>query len=142
MSKALKELLKILELETIEQGYYRGQSQDLGFKALFGGHVMGQAVSAALKTVPEDRHIHSLHSYFLRPGDAQHPVLYEVENIRDGKSISTRRIKAVQHGKTIFFMTASFQHEVEGFDHQDIMPKMPEPLSLPSYEDYIKKHQN
>ena len=109
MSQVLTDLLSLLKLETIEQGIYRGQSQDLGFKALFGGQVMGQALSAALETVEADRFVHSLHSYFLRPGDASKPVVYEVENLRDGNSFSARRIQAIQNGKTIFYMTASFQ---------------------------------
>ena len=102
MSQVLKDLLNLLSLEKIEQGLYRGQSQDLGFKALFGGQVMGQALSAAQESVEQDRHVHSLHSYFLRPGDAQKPVIYEVENIRDGRSFNTRRVKAIQNGKAIF----------------------------------------
>lgn len=142
MSQVLDNLYQLLTLETIEQGLYRGQSQDLGFKALFGGQVMGQAVSAAQNTVEPDRHVHSLHSYFLRPGDAQKPVVYEVENIRDGRSFSTRRVKAIQNGKAIFYMTASFQNEEEGFDHQDPMPDVPEPESLTSYADFVFDNQH
>ena len=89
MSQVLADLLSLLKLETIEQGLYRGQSQDLGFKAVFGGQVMGQALSACKETVEADRKVHSFHSYFLRPGDASKPIVYEVENIRDGKSFST-----------------------------------------------------
>ena len=95
MSQVLSDLLSLLKLETIEQGLYRGQSQDLGFKAVFGGQVMGQALSAAKETVEADRKVHSFHSYFLRPGDASKPIVYEVENIRDGKSFSTRRVSAI-----------------------------------------------
>ncbi len=101
MSLVLDNLLALLKLEVIEQGIYRGESQDLGFRALFGGQVMGQAVSAAQETIEPQRHVHSLHSYFLRPGDASKPVVYEVENIRDGKSFSTRRVQAIQNGKAI-----------------------------------------
>ncbi len=122
MSQVLDELLSLLQLEQIEQCIYRGQSQDLGFKALFGGQVMGQALSAAQGTVDNERFVHSLHSYFLRPGDASKPVIYDVEKIRDGKSFNTRRVKAIQNGKAIFYMTASFQQEELGFDHQDKMP--------------------
>ena len=92
MSQVLNELLQLLKLEKIEQGIYRGQSQDLGFKQLFGGQVMGQALSAAKETVEASRQAHSLHSYFLRPGDASKPVVYDVEVIRDGRSFSTRRV--------------------------------------------------
>lgn len=102
MSKVLDDLSSLLKLETIEKGIYRGQSQDLGFKALFGGQVLGQALSAAQETVEPDRQVHSLHSYFLRPGDASKPVVYEVEELRNGKSFSARRVQAIQNGKTIF----------------------------------------
>ncbi|WP_286234074.1 acyl-CoA thioesterase II [Thalassotalea sediminis] len=141
MSQVLNDLLNLLTLEPIEQGLYRGQSQDLGFKALFGGQVMGQALSAAQETVDPARHIHSLHSYFLRPGDAQKPVVYEVENIRDGHSFNTRRVKAIQNGKAIFYMTASFQLDEVGFDHQPTMPNVPGPDGIPSFSDFIFDHQ-
>ncbi|WP_284244517.1 acyl-CoA thioesterase II [Thalassotalea insulae] len=141
MSQVLDDLLALLTLEKIEQGLYRGQSQDLGFKALFGGQVMGQALSAAQETVDSARSTHSLHSYFLRPGDAQKPVVYEVENIRDGRSFNTRRVQAIQNGKAIFYMTASFQQEETGFDHQINMPKVAGPENLPSFTDFIFDHQ-
>ncbi len=141
MSTVLDELLTLMKLEVIEQGIYRGQSQDLGFKALFGGQVMGQALSAAQETVDPLRHVHSLHSYFLRPGDAQKPVVYEVENIRDGRSFNTRRVKAIQNGKAIFYLTASFQQVEQGFDHQDKMPGVQGPEELSSFTDYIFDHQ-
>jgi len=141
MSKVLDDLSSLLKLETIEQGIYRGQSQDLGFKALFGGQVLGQALSAAQETVESDRQAHSLHSYFLRPGDASKPVVYEVEELRNGRSFSARRVQAIQNGKTIFFMSASFQGVEEGFDHQDVMPDVPGPEGLPSYQDFIIEHQ-
>ena len=140
MSIVLDELLALLKLEVIEQGIYRGQSQDLGFRALFGGQVMGQALSAAQETVGADRFVHSLHSYFLRAGDASKPVVYEVESIRDGTSFSTRRIQAIQNGKAIFYMTASFQQPEEGFNHQDSMPDVPNPDGIPSYNDFIAEH--
>ncbi|MFT5756014.1 MAG: acyl-CoA thioesterase-2 [Alteromonadaceae bacterium] len=141
MSQVLDDLLALLQLEEIEQGLYRGQSQDLGFKALFGGQVMGQAVSAAQLTVDSSRNMHSLHSYFLRAGDATKPVVYEVENIRDGRSFNTRRVKAIQNGKAIFYMTASFQQEEIGFEHQDTMPDVIGPQGLSSHADFIFKHQ-
>ena len=111
MSKVLDDLLNLLTLETIEDGLYRGQSQDLGFGAVFGGQVIGQALSAAKETLPPERVSHSFHSYFLRPGDAKKPIVYDVENIRDGKSFSARRVQAIQYGKPIFYMTASFQQQ-------------------------------
>ena len=132
MSKVLDELLHLLALEKIEQGLFRGQSQDLGFAALFGGQVMGQALSAAKGTVAEDRPVHSFHSYFLRPGDAKNPIVYDVEMIRDGGSTSTRRVKAIQHGRPIFYMNASFQLEMPGFEHQDSMPNVVSPEGLVS----------
>jgi acyl-CoA thioesterase-2 len=141
MSKVLTELLTLLKLEVIEQGIYRGQSQDLGFRALFGGQVMGQALSAAQETIADDRFVHSLHSYFLRAGDASKPVVYEVENIRDGASFSTRRVQAIQNGKAIFYMTASFQHVEQGFEHQDKMPDVPAPEEVNSFQDFIKENQ-
>jgi acyl-CoA thioesterase II len=142
MTRVLDELSALLKLEVIEQGTYLGQSQDLGYKALFGGQVMGQALSAAQETIAENRSVHSLHSYFLRPGDASLPVIYEVEVIRDGSSFSTRRVQAVQNGKAIFYMTASFQHAEIGFDHQDTMPNVVAPEDLPSFTDYIKANQH
>jgi len=132
MSSVLNELLDLLALEQIEQGLYRGQSQDLGFAALFGGQVMGQALSAAKGTVAEDRPVHSFHSYFLRPGDAKKPIVYDVEVIRDGGTTSTRRIKAIQYGRPIFYMTASFQVSMPGFEHQDPMPEVTGPEQLSS----------
>ena len=102
MSKVLTELLTLLKLEVIEQGIYRGQSQDLGFRALFGGQVMGQALSAAQETIADDRFVHSLHSYFLRAGDASKPVVYEVENIRDGASLALDVYKQYKTVKQFF----------------------------------------
>lgn len=142
MSVVLDELLTLLSLETIEKGIYRGQSQDLGFRALFGGQVMGQALSAAQETVNADRFVHSLHSYFLRPGDASKPVIYDVEVMRDGRSFCTRRVKAIQNGNAIFYMTASFQQVEPGFDHQSTMPDVAGPEGLPSYSDYIFEHKD
>ena len=132
MSHVLTELLDLLSLETIEQGIYRGDSQDLGFGRVFGGQVIGQALSAAKQTVAADRAVHSFHSYFLRPGDSSRPIVYDVENIRDGKSISTRRVQAIQHGKPIFFLTASFHHASGGFEHQATMPEVQGPEGLAS----------
>ncbi|QBJ34194.1 acyl-CoA thioesterase II [Hafnia alvei] len=132
MSQALKNLLDLLDLEKIEEGIYRGQSEDLGLRQVFGGQVVGQALYAAKQTVPLERNIHSFHSYFLRPGDSSQPIIYDVENLRDGNSFSARRVKAVQHGKPIFYMTASFQTAEQGFEHQNVMPDVPAPESLKS----------
>ncbi len=139
MSQALKKLLDLLELEKIEEGIYRGQSEDLGLRQVFGGQVVGQALYAAKQSVPVDRNIHSFHSYFLRPGDSNQPIIYDVENLRDGNSFSARRIKAVQHGKPIFFMTASFQTHEEGFEHQNVMPQVPAPETLISESDIARQ---
>ena len=135
-------LVELLTLEKIEQGLFRGQSWDLGFRALFGGQVMGQALAAAQLTLPDNRVAHSFHSYFLLPGDANQPVLFDVENVRDGRSFSTRRVKAIQNGKNIFYMTASFQTPEEGLEHQYAeMPDVPGPESIEPdikfYEKYM-----
>lgn len=132
MSQVLDELVALLSLEAIEENLFRGRSQDLGFRQLFGGQVLGQCISAASQTVEADRHVHSMHGYFLRPGDAALPVVYQVERIRDGGSFSTRRVVAVQKGKPIFFCSASFQYDEEGFQHQTGMPDVPGPEGLKS----------
>ena len=121
-------LSQLFELEDLEAGLYRGSSWDLGYPALYGGQVLGQSLMAAYQTVPKERVIHSLHSYFLLPGDAKKPVVYDVEDVRDGRSFSTRRVKAIQNGRNIFYMTASFQIEEDGFSHQHAnMPQCPSP---------------
>ncbi|WP_447589049.1 acyl-CoA thioesterase II [Aquipseudomonas campi] len=132
MSKVLDDLVALLSLEQIEENLFRGVSQDLGFRQLFGGQVIGQCVSAASKTVDDARHVHSLHGYFLRPGDATLPVVYQVERVRDGGSFSTRRVTAVQKGQPIFTCSASFQYDEEGFSHQLTMPDVPGPEALQS----------
>lgn len=128
----LDELVKLLALERIEENLFRGQSQDLGWGTVFGGQVLGQALSAATQTVPPARRVHSLNSYFLRPGDVSKPIVYEVDRIRDGGSFTTRRVVAIQSGQPIFNMAASFQSVEEGFDHQDAMPEAPAPDSVPT----------
>lgn len=132
MSQALKNLLTLLNLEKIEEGLFRGQSEDLGLRQVFGGQVVGQALYAAKETVPEERLVHSFHSYFLRPGDSKKPIIYDVETLRDGNSFSARRVAAIQNGKPIFYMTASFQAPEAGFEHQKTMPSAPAPDGLPS----------
>lgn len=134
----LKDLLELLALERIEKNLFRGQSQDLGWGAVFGGQVLGQALSAAAQTVPEGRVVHSLHGYFLRTGDVNHPIVYEVDCIRDGRSFTTRRVVAIQHGRAIFSMSASFQEEEEGFEHQAHMPMVVGPDGLRSELDLAR----
>ncbi|GLP94733.1 acyl-CoA thioesterase II [Paraferrimonas sedimenticola] len=130
MSAVLEQLVELHNLETIEQGLYRGQSQDLGFGHVFGGQVIGQALAAAKRTVEASRGITSLHTYFLLPGDVSLPIVYDVEVIRDGGSFSTRRVKAIQKGRPIFYMTCSFQEPEEGFEHQTQMPEVNGPEGL------------
>jgi acyl-CoA thioesterase II len=132
----LRELLELLRLEPIEVNLFRGQSQDLGWGAVFGGQVLGQALSAAAQTVPDDRFVHSLHGYFLRQGDARRPIVYTVDRIRDGRSFTTRRVVAVQGGNAIFTLEASFQIEEGGLQHQADAPlDVPQPESLrPDHE--------
>jgi len=126
----LAELLNMLELEKIEENLFRGRSQDLGFGTVFGGQVLGQALSAAYRTVPDSRRAHSLHAYFLRMGDASRPIVYNVDCIRDGKSFTTRRVVALQKGRAIFNMSASFQKEETGFEHQVEAPAVSGPENL------------
>jgi acyl-CoA thioesterase-2 len=138
VQKILADLVALLTLERIDRDLFRGASQDLGWGAIFGGQVMGQALSAAAQTVsqvPAPRAVHSFHGYFLRAGDLKKPILYQVERIRDGKSFTTRRVTAVQEGEAIFSLEASFQIEEEGFDHQDKMPEEPPPEALQSERD-------
>src|SRR5919112_1229903 len=132
MSTVLDELVKLLALEKIEENLFRGQSQDLGWGTVFGGQVLGQALSAAVQTVPPDRHVHSLHAYFLRPGNVTKPIVYDVDRIRDGGSFNTRRVVAIQGGQPIFNMSTSFQVDETGFEHQDPMPTAPAPDAVPT----------
>jgi acyl-CoA thioesterase-2 len=128
-SPAVNELLSILDLEPLERNLYRGRSPQVGWQRVFGGQVIGQALVAATRTV-EGRRPHSLHGYFLRPGDPSVPIIYEVDRIRDGRSFATRRVVAIQHGEAIFSMSASFQVAEGGFDHQMAMPDVPPPGPL------------
>src|SRR5690606_16571846 len=128
---AMDVLLRTLDLERLEKTLFRGESPQVGWQRVFGGQVIAQALVAATRTVGDDRFVHSLHAYFVLPGDPSVPIVYDVETIRDGGTFATRRVVAVQHGKPIFFMTASFQTEEEGFEHQTPMPDVPPPESLP-----------
>ena len=130
MDQRLADLLQLLELEQLEVNLFRGASRDIGAPQVFGGQVLGQALSAAAATV-EGRTVHSLHAYFLRRGDCNAPIVYEVDRSLDGHSFANRRIVAIQHGEQIFNMTASFQIAEAGFDHQVPMPQVPAPESLP-----------
>ena len=122
MQSAVDELVELLDLETIEVNIFRGLSPDEDRQRVFGGQVAGQALVAAARTVV-DRSVHSLHAYFLRPGDPSTPIIYEVDRIRDGRSFTTRRAVAIQHGRPIFSLAASFQRHEEGFDHQQPVPE-------------------
>ncbi len=131
MDHRLTDLLSLLELERLEVDLFRGASRDIGAPQVFGGQVLGQALSAAAATV-EGRIVHSLHAYFLRRGDCNAPIVYQVDRSLDGHSFSNRRVVAVQHGQQIFNMAASFQVSEPGFDHQIGMPPVPTPESLPA----------
>ena len=126
------ELLNLLELETLEVNLFRGASRDIGSPQVFGGQVLGQALRAAYATVT-DRVVHSLHAYFLRRGDFNAPIVYQVERSLDGHSFANRHVVGIQHGAQIFNMTASFQVREEGFDHQIEMPQVPAPEALPEF---------
>lgn len=128
----LNELLSLLKLEKIEENIFRGDSQDLGFGNIFGGQVLGQALSAASQTVTEERGVHSMHGYFLLPGDPKRPIVYDVDCIRDGKSFTTRRVVAIQKGRAIFSMSASFHVDEPGFEHQGSAPDVEGPEKLSS----------
>ncbi|MHB1614270.1 MAG: acyl-CoA thioesterase II [Actinomycetes bacterium] len=132
MGAALDELLEILDLERIEDDVFRGRSPQESAQRVFGGQVAGQALVAAGRTVPLGRAVHSLHAYFLRPGDPSVPLLYQVDRSRDGQSFSVRRVVAVQHGRPVFTLSASFQVADAGLEHQDTMPAAPDPETLPS----------
>ncbi|MEU6578069.1 acyl-CoA thioesterase II [Streptomyces sp. NPDC046805] len=142
MSKSLQSLLELLDLEQLEQDMFRGQSRSSVVPRVFGGQVAAQALVAAGRTVPADRHAHSLHAYFLRPGDPGAPIIYTVDRIRDGRSFTTRRVVAVQHGHPIFHLSASFQTYEEGLDHQAPMPAAPDPESLPHGEERLRGYDH
>ncbi|MER6177088.1 acyl-CoA thioesterase II [Streptosporangium sp. NPDC001681] len=136
MNEALKELLDLLDLEQIELDIFRGRSPEERIQRVFGGQVAAQALVAAGRTVPDGRDVHSLHAYFIRPGDPAIPIVYNVERVRDGRSFTTRRVVAIQHGKAIFTMSASFHVQETGVEHQAAtMPQVIDPEELPSYRD-------
>lgn len=139
MSEAMQELLSILDLEELEHNLYRGRSPKMNWQRVFGGQTIAQALVAACRTVEPDRHVHSLHGYFMLPGDTTVPIVYEVDRIRDGSSFTTRRVVAIQHGRAIFSLEASFQLDEEGLDHQFAMPDdVPSPSSLKTQRELLE----
>jgi acyl-CoA thioesterase-2 len=137
MDRLLEDLIKVMTLERLELNLFRGESRDIGSPQVFGGQVLGQALVAASATV-EGRDAHSLHAYFLRRGDFDAPIVYEVDRARDGNHFSTRRVVAIQHGEQIFNMSASFQAPESGLEHQLAMPQVPAPGDLPDLESLLK----
>lgn len=135
---SVADLLDLLELERLEVDLYRGRQPDTAMQRVFGGQVAAQALRAACNTVDQELQVHSLHAYFLRPGDTAVPIVYDVERIRDGRSFSTRRAVARQHGRAIFYLTASFHVDELGFDHQDTMPEVPAPEDCPTMGDLYR----
>lgn len=142
MTHALDSLLDLLDLERIEEDIFRGVSRPSLIPRVFGGQVAAQALVAAGRTTPADRPAHSLHAYFLRPGDPGAPIVYTVDRIRDGRSFTTRRVVAVQHGQPIFHLSASFQTFEEGMEHQEEMPAAPDPESLPTAAELLPQHEH
>ena len=137
--KALNKLVKLLELEQLEINLFRGQSENIGGPRVFGGQVLGQALMAAQKTVELERKAHSLHAYFLLPGDMEYPIVYDVDRIRDGGSFTSRRVVAIQKGRPIFSMSASFHKHEDGPSHQIDMPDIPGPEECESDLEAKKK---
>lgn len=138
MPTSVPELVDILDLERIEVDLYRGaQPPRSTLQRVFGGQVAAQALMAACRSVDADRRVHSLHAYFLRGGDTSVPIVYDAERIRDGSSFSTRRVSARQHGLVIFYLTASFQREERGFEHQDEMPEVPAAEDCPDLAEML-----
>lgn len=143
MADALHDLIQLLDLEPIEVNLFRGVQPDEDRQRVFGGQVAGQALVAASRTVDEPgRHVHSLHAYFLRPGDPSVPILYEVDRLRDGRSFTTRRVVAIQHGRPIFNLQASFHGSEPGLDHHLAAPRdVPDPETLPTYQERLEPHR-
>jgi acyl-CoA thioesterase-2 len=139
VSKALDNLVDLLDLEQIELNIFRGRSPDDQRQRVFGGQVAGQGLVAAGRTVPADRPVHSLHAYFIRPGDPAIPIIYTVDRLRDGRSFTTRRVSAIQHGETIFALSASFHRPEPGVEHAIAMPDVPPPESITPTPDRMEK---
>jgi acyl-CoA thioesterase II len=138
MSYDIADLLNLLDLEPLEFNIYRGRNRDIGSGRVFGGQVMAQALVAAQRTVEDGRIAHSLHGYFILPGDLASPIVYFVDRLRDGKSFTTRRVTAIQHGHAVFNMSVSFHRAEDGLEHQAGMPPVPPPDQLPSELDRIR----
>lgn len=132
MPQSAQEVVDLLDLETIEDNLFRGQQPDTELQRVFGGQVAAQALTAATRTVPEQYVVHSLHSYFLRPGDTAVPIVYDVDTLREGRSFATRRVLARQHGRPIFALTVDYQIPEPGLEHQDAMPDVPAPEECPT----------
>src|SRR5690348_3235243 len=128
-------LLKLLDIEPLEETLFRGLSPDTSVQRVFGGQVAGQALVAAGRTVGTDRIVHSLHAYFLHAGDPSVPLIYSVDRTRETRTMSTRRVTATQHGRPVFILTSSFMAPEEGPEHQDVMPDAPDPETLPTFEE-------
>ena len=141
MSDALDALVELLDLEAIEVNIFRGLSPDEDRQRVFGGQVAGQALVAAGRTVEDDKRVHSLHAYFLLGGDPAIPIVYDVDRIRDGSSFTTRRVVAIQHGKAIFNLAASFHIDEPGPEHQVTMAEVPDPESLPTFKERMEPHK-
>ena len=139
MPSSADELRKLLDLETIDLNLFRGTQPDTRLQRVFGGQVAAQSLVAGARTVEPPLGVHSLHSYFLRPGDTAVPIVYDVERMRDGRSFSTRRVVARQHGRPIYFMTVSFQVPETGFEHQDRMPDVPGPAQASDMSDWFRR---
>ena len=139
MAFPLDDLYDLLDLEYIEHNIFRGRSIDIGSGTVFGGQALAQSLVAAQRTVDDDRAPHSMHGYFILPGDVDAPIVYEVDRLRDGKSFTTRRIVAIQHGRAIFNMAASFHRTEDGMEHQSDMPDVPGPTSLPRELDLVRE---
>jgi acyl-CoA thioesterase II len=133
----LDSLVRLLDLEKLEENIFRGISPKTALMRVFGGQVAGQALVAAGRTVPPERTVHSLHAYFIRPGDPAVPIVYEVDRIRDGRSFTTRRVVAIQHGRAIFALSASFQLVEQGLEHAEPMPQVPPPESLLTFSERV-----
>ncbi len=143
MTTPMEQLLGILDLEELEHNLYRGRSPQVEWQRVFGGQTIAQALVAAQRTVDADRHVHSLHAYFMLPGDIKVPIVYQVDRIREGSSFTTRRVTAVQHGQAIFSLEASFQVREKGLDHQMPMPHdVPAPETLPSQRELLQTVEN
>jgi acyl-CoA thioesterase II len=139
VSATLDKLVDLLDLEPVEVNIYRGRNRDIGSGRVFGGQVLAQALVAARRTVSEEREAHSLHGYFILPGDVDAPIVYFIDRLRDGRSFTTRRVTAIQHGRAIFNLAVSFQVSEEGIVHQPAMPSVPGPDSLPREIDLVRQ---